>query len=64
MRSRTVWLISLSAVTYAGVKSSNVDWTWLRVRILIFQWMNAFELQNFLNEAAERNALLLKIWMI
>ena len=50
-------LDSLSAVTYDNIESANVDWTLFRMRVLIFQWVNAFELQNFFNEATKRKAV-------
>ena len=47
MRSMTLLLDSFSAVTYDSIKSVNVDWALFRIRELIFQWENAFELQIF-----------------
>ena len=57
MRSMTVLLGSLSGVTDASIESANVDWILLGIWVLIFQWMNAFKLQNFLNEATKGKAV-------
>ena len=40
-------LDALSAMSYDSIKSANVDWALHRMRVLIFQWMNAFEFENF-----------------
>ena len=57
MRSTTLLLDSLSVVTDDSIESVNVDQTLLKIRVLIFQWMNAFKLQNFLNEATKGKAV-------
>ena len=57
MRSTTLLLNSLSAVIDDSIESANVDQTLLKIKVLIFQWMNAFKLQNFLNEATKGKAV-------
>ena len=42
----TFLLGTLLGVTYTGMESADVNWTWLRILVLIFQGMHTFELQN------------------
>ena len=53
----TLLLDALLAMTYDSIESANVDWALHRMRVLIFQRVNAFELQNFWNEATKRKAV-------
>ena len=50
----TLLLEILSAVAYDSIESENVDWAFLRMRVLIFQCVYSFELPYLQDEATKR----------